>query len=151
MKHLIRLEKYPDIGEGHITLAPFSPDSIGQGTWTFLPNTSVCYNMECYNLSHTNGDNATFKVMMARGTYTFKLMHGTGSNRPILKIQVDGVTVQTVDLYSAGNVHNLVNTQANIIIAATGIKNITYLVDGKNGASSDYYALTTVIQMYRTA
>lgn len=139
-------------GEGHITILPYSYDSIGQGTWPVNINATYFLNGQGVNTTHADGDNLSYKVYLDAGTYTIMvLIAETLANRGIMDIDIDAVEVASFDLYSPGIVKNVRVTDVGNVIAAAGLKTLRIRVDGKNPASSDHYINFCYIALWRTA
>ena len=98
-----------------------------------------------------NGDEIHYSVYLAKGTYTFGMLYLKTNANGIIDIYIDADEVASFDSYSAGNVFNSWGTQANIVVAASGLKTINFKIDGKNGASSNYYTYTSYLVFWRTA
>lgn len=58
-----------DVGAGNVFALPRDPDAIGQGTWALIGSGSQI-NGYLYNTTHADGDNCSFNVFLAKGTYT---------------------------------------------------------------------------------
>jgi len=140
-----------DSGEGHIILLAQDYDSIGQGTYVTQINSSQFFNGAFYNSSLADGDNISYKVFLAAGTYTLRLLVMTGSNAPILDVDIDAAEVASFDLYTGSTVYNSLQSQVDIAVATSGLKTLKLRVDGKNGSSSSYKASVSVIALWRTA
>lgn len=147
---MIRLEKYPDVGEGHIFLMPLKWNILN-GTWAMQVNTSQAFNFNYYNSSNADNNSISTTLYLARGTYTIQLLTGTSTDRAIIDIDIDGVEVASTDLYSAGTVYNVIREAVDIPVLTSGLKTLTYRIDGKNGASSAYYGSFSALIFIRTA
>ena len=91
------------------------------------------------------------QVYLAAGTYTLRLIGGKNSNAGILDIYLDAVEVASFDQYVAVPVYNQVFTQAGIVVASSKLYTLTCKVDGRNGASSNFYVYLGIIALWRTA
>lgn len=138
-------------GAGHITIIPTSYASIGQGVWTFAPETSGLLQLRQINPSQTNGDNISWNVYLAKGTYTIKLCTYTHSNAPIIDIDIDGTEVFSFDLYAAVGTFNVFQTQAGIVIPAANLYALKWRVHGKNPLSGNYRSHLFYIALWRTS
>ena len=125
-------------------------DSIGQGTWVFPVNTSQHFSSACQNSTTADGDNISFKVWLAKGTYSITLDYWKNNNQGIIKIDIDGTTVMTVDQYNSSATSNMQTTETGINVSTSGLKTITFKVDGKNASSSDYWGVFSAIIIRRT-
>lgn len=138
-------------GEGHITIIPINPAAVGQGTWTNQTNTSTLLNLWFYNSSGGNGDNCSFQVYLAKGTYTLQILATTKGDYGILDVDFDAAEVASFDLYSAATTYNVVKEQASITVTESGLKTLKLRVDGKHASSIGYLAAISLISLHRTA
>jgi hypothetical protein len=143
---------YPDInpgpGEGHIIISPIAASEFGQGTWEWASSSTYSYYTMWYNTSNGDGDNLSFKVFLAKGTYILRLVTIKDTNRGILDFDLDGVEIASFDLYGA---FNNVILGAGFVVAESGLKTLKARVDGKNASSSGYFGPITMIGLFRTA
>jgi len=139
------------VGEGHIFILPAFYNTIPQGAWYFLVNTSYWLEGSFRNSSSNDGDSLTYKLYLDAGTYTLGLLTNTGSAKPIVDIDIDAVEVASFDLYSSPAGMNTILKQTGIVIASAGLKTLTYRIDGKNASSSNYNAKWQAIALWRTA
>jgi len=139
------------VGEGHITILPFSYDSIGQGTWAFTSHAGLFFGGSIANTSSTDGDNLSYKVYLDVGTYALLLFTRTHPGGPIVDFDIDAVEVASFDDYSNPGVNNVIFTQTGIIISTPGLKTLKARVDGKNASSSAYLLYLTYMALWRTA
>ncbi len=126
----------------------YSYDSIGQGTWTAWTNTNQAYR-GFYNNSKNNGDNISYKVYLAKGTYTLLFLTATSIDRGIAQILLDGTEIASWDLYSDSMINNVLKTQTGINISSDGIKTLTLKVNGKNPSSDNYIVSFSYIALIR--
>jgi len=140
-----------DAGEGHITIMPYAYQSIGQGTWAFGSSASQALYFFYYNGLGVNGDNISYNVYLAAGTYTLRLLILTSTNSGILDVDIDSTEVASFDQYSSPSVYNVLNSQTGIVIASAGLKTLRLRVDGKNASSSGWVVRVTTISLWRTA
>ncbi len=139
------------IGSGHLLIFPANYDSIGQGTWVNSVQASAVWQYYLANSTNADGDNLTYKLYMAIGTYTLRVIVTTAADEGVLDIDIDAAEIASHDLYSAGTVFNVVFTTTSIAVAAAGIKAIKLRLDGKHGSSSDHYARVISLAFWRTA
>lgn len=140
-------------GEGHINLFGQNYQTIGQGTWSLSTGSEALTfgNTIWRTTTHADGDNFTFKVFLAKGTYTLRALTNEGSNIGITDIDIDGVEVMSFDGYAGVNASNIIDTQTGIVISGNGLKTITVRTHGKNASSSDYYLYFGALCLWRTA
>jgi hypothetical protein len=139
-----------DIGEGHIPIFPWAYVSIGQGTWAFQHNASMAYQSQWFNTSNADGDNISYAVSLAKGTYTLKILGYRATNRGICDVDIDEDEVAEIDTYGAAD-ENHIWSQTGITISSSGLKTLKLRIDGKNASSTDYYISISMMVLYRTA
>lgn len=102
------------------------------------------------NLSDgAQNDQISFDFACGAGTYTIELLHLAYTNRGTYTIEVDGVSVGTIDGYAAA----LTPTRgllAGVAISA-GAHTLTLLMATKNAAASGYEGLVERLILTRTA
>ncbi len=138
------------IGEGHITIFPFSYSGITQGTWgLFADGTQFCYG-GMFNSSVTQNDQIDYKAYLDVGTYTFFILARTQSICAILSLLIDGSTVGTIDLYSLILANNQPFSITGINITTPGLKTISFKAATQNGASTGWALTWTYAAFFRT-
>ena len=140
-----------DVGEGHIVIFPYFYNTIGQGTWALNYYSQNIFGTGFFNTTFADGDNLTFEVYLAAGTYTLRMIHAKQTNSCILDIDIDAAEVASFDTYADPISYNEIATQTAINVAAAGLKTITIRVDGKNASSSGYVIVVQAIAFWRTA
>lgn len=135
-------------GSGSIHLFGHNIDSVTQGTWAATIDNSYMFNHMWSNSTSADGDEIHFSTYMAAGTYTCNLQGRRNTNQGIVKIYIGEDLVATFDKYGT-SLGTALYTQTGISVTA-GLKDITYVIDGKNGSSSDYFGMFGVISFYRT-
>lgn len=91
------------------------------------------------------------KVLLDAGTWTFTYIGDTYVNQGIITVTIDGVSVATIDSYSAGAVYSVPSTTTGIVLASAGIKTVRLEITGKNASSSGYNFLSEWYTFNRTA
>jgi hypothetical protein len=136
---------------GGTTIMPIKPDAVNTGTWTLNQSTSTVF--ACYSQgSNADGNNCTYKVPMAAGTYTIQVIYGQGTNFAKFDIQIDGaVVVSGIDGYAGGDAWNTISETTGVTITSGGIKNLKVIHNGKNGLSSGYFSRIEGIIIRQTA
>lgn len=142
-----------DAGEGHILLLPYNCNTTPQGVWAIAMDINQGLAFYFNNAgSLADGDNYTLKCYLQAGTYTLRILSAKSNSSAIVDIDIDGVEVASFDLYDASPaLYNQADTQANILVAASGLKTITVRVDGRNVASGSWYLNITTLAFWRTA
>ena len=138
-------------GEGHIELLPLSYSAVNAGTWATWVDAESFFGWVFGNSTHDDLDEVDYQAYMAAGTYTFMILINKSPESGILDIDVNGVEVASFDLYTAGWSRNNRLTQAAIAIATSGLKTITFRVDGKHASSTNHYAIYAYACFWRTA
>lgn len=113
--------------------------SIVQGTWSFSSDTGCYMAGSWYNTSSADGDGLTYDISLDAGTYTLIVLSKKWSDRGIVKFYLDATLIATIDLYAAAATRNVIDRTTSISVASSGTYTLTRIVDGKNGASSDYF------------
>ena len=141
----------PSAGGTQAYIMPENYNSIGQGTWAYGVDDALYLNGRFTNTSETNGDNISYKVYLAAGTYTLRFHCLKGNSHGIVDIDIDGVEKASFDLYNAANIINQVISATGIVVAVGGLKTVRLRMDGKNGASSSYRMYLMAFSFWRTA
>lgn len=138
-------------GEGHITILPYSYVNIGQGAW-FLVLNPVYYLYSVFsNAPGVNGDNISYQVYLAKGTYTLLLVATKGTSQCIIDFDRNATEIASFDLYRAPVNYNERNIQAGIVVATAGLYTLKMRVDGKNALSTGFNFEPGYIVLWRTA
>ena len=94
-----------------------------------------------------DGDRYMCNMILEPGTYQFILLGITNSSSGIVDLYVDGVLVGSgIDLYSASTAYNVNSIVNNVSVIGNGYHLIEWVVNGKNGSSSDYQVGITYCQ-----
>jgi len=137
--------------KGHITIIPLSYDSIGQGAWNWYKESNYLLNGLFVNGSNADNDSINYKLYLEKGTYTLLYISNTNNNYGIAGIYIDGVHIVDFDCYSVALAITVNNKQTGIKITNSGIKTLQIKINGKNPASSDYFAGIEYIALWRTS
>jgi hypothetical protein len=99
------------------------------------------------------GSEINFDVVLSSGIWTFELMHVQSPTKGIYTVQLDGVTVGTIDGYSANTNGDwgIRSVVTGISVATTGKKRLKLLMATQNASSSGYSGQIVHIQLRRTA
>lgn len=138
-------------GEGHITVLPFSYDSIGQGTWEYGTDSTAYFQGWLKCASHTDGDEVSFKVYLDAGTYTILMMGREHTYCAIVDVYIDEDVVATFDWYGGSGVSNIEKRDTGNVVATAGLKTLKCKVNGKHASSTDYFLYIQYIALWRTA
>ena len=136
----------PEVGEGHITILPWNYSAVVQGTWVIYPSATAIPWIE--NDSHSQNDQLDFKVYLAVGTYTFKLLYIRETYAAILTLLIDGVSVGTIDC-NGSEALNQIGQITGIPISTGGLKTVSIKAATKTG--SNWYLLLQSLCFFRTA
>lgn len=102
-------------------------------------------------MARANGDNLTYNIYLAKGTYTIGLFGDMSASEPIITLSIDGADVADFDRYVPGNVRNVLQVDAGNVVAVGGLKTLNMRVNGKNPAGVDFFARLQAIIFWRTA
>lgn len=147
---MIRLEKYPDIGEGLISIIPSFHNSVN-GTWSYITHNSLVSNAYYRNSTESDGDYLDFNVFLSTGTYVINLLCMKYGSAGIIDFLVDGVEVGSIDTYSVATIYNSLYTSPAFKITSSGLKKLRVIIDGKHAGSASYNAAIVYLGLSRTA
>lgn len=126
------------------------PGGESNTNWnTLTGGVSTMFNATLTSSGAVNAE-VNFTVLLAPGTWTFRLHHYKGTNRGISSVQLDGVEIGTIDGYSASTVE-AVSDIAGVVVAAPYKKTLKLKITGKNASSSNYFGLIQKLVWFRTA
>lgn len=136
----------------HIELLPIGTTPVANTNWpgTYVQDTQCAYGGTMNSASNQN-DEVSFDVVLAAGTWTFQLLHLANTDAGIYTVQLDGVTVGTIDGYVASITKNVISVVSGISVATTGKKRLKLKMATKNGSSSSYKGRIQKIEFQRTA
>ena len=136
-------------GEGHIMVGLWESLTVVAGDWGLDVGT---YGFTVANsTTPADNDEITYKVYLAKGTYTVGITAPKGTNRPILDIEIDGVSKGTIDLYFYISDPDYKDISISFDNSSSGIKTLGLKVNGKNGSSSAYLIEILSVTLFRTA
>jgi len=138
------------LGDGSVTIVPFKPVAVVQGTWTSGVTAVHLLSHQFVNSTMDDLDECNFKVMLAQGTYTLQVPAYAAGNRGIKKIYLDAVLIATFDSYAGVNAV-VIHEQTGIVVSAGKLYTLTLKIDGKNAASSDYEGNVSAFNFIKTA
>jgi hypothetical protein len=101
--------------------------------------------------SGTQNDEVAWDIVLAAGTWTFKLYHTQSTNRGIYTVSLDGSSVGTIDGYNASPINNVTSSITSISVGTTQKYELKLKMATKNGSSSGYYGSFNMCQWNRTA
>jgi len=135
----------------NVDLIPIDGDAVAGG-WTFFINTSQILNGYYINsVAPANNDQVTFPLVLGKGTYEVSMIYITSSNRAKLDVALDGnIIINQLDQYSAAAIYNVIHRESAVVIRHP-TRTISFKVNGKNAASSDYYVNCSLISFRRVA
>jgi len=137
-----------DQGGGMVVLPAAYPDSV-VGTWvrTNAGDDLNCFYNSYYNSSEAQNDAINFKLYMAPGTYTLKLIGVQNADKGVATCKVDGVSVGTLDFNGALS-YVLGTVSDTISITTAGVKTFQIICATKTGTK--YSLNLAAIIIYRT-
>ena len=135
----------------NVDLIPTDGDAVA-GTWNFVVDANQILTGHYVNdTSHANNDQVTFPFALGKGTYEVSMIYLTTPNRGKLDIALDGnIIINQLDQYSAGVIFNVIHRELAVVIRHP-TKTLSFRVNGKNAASSDYHANCSLISFRRVA
>ncbi len=122
------------------TSAEISPASLKMttgGTYVSAIEPNCYAKMWWYIVPHTLNDELQGKFYLGAGSYTMRLWRGQHTDFGIATIQIDGVTVATVDAYGALT-YSIMQDVTGVSIGTNGTHTISIKVTSKNGSSTGY-------------
>lgn len=128
---------------------PMSDVIAPTGVWTPVYIADVAFYGWVNESDGVQGSTATYDFDCYPGTYEFELRHLPFQNRGVYGIEVDGVSVGTVDGY-AGSLSPARTVVASIVLTG-GQHTIELAMLTKNASSSGYLGMVERILLTRTA
>jgi hypothetical protein len=122
------------------------------GTYTVAINTSRRFNSFLYASARADGDKFLFRRYFSGGTYTASMLYSEGADTGILDIGVDSdstAVFNQLDTYSASADSN--KKSYSTVTISRGFHDISFLVNGKNASSSNYYTRLINLQFKKIA
>lgn len=101
--------------------------------------------------SGAQNNEVSWPIVLAAGTWTFRLTHVTGSDRGIYSVRLDAVDQGTIDGYSGSGLDDQVSDVTGIVVATTGKKTFALKMATKNASSGNYYGFIQHCTWFRTA
>jgi len=127
-----------------------APDAVGQGTWARTVNTSALYNALFANSTTADADEFSVNFYCPAGTYTIRFNALQSTNQGIVDIYLDGSEIDSQDLY-AGSASYIYIHEITGRVLTEGEHTLRFVIDGKNGSSSDFVFSTDGVTIQRTA
>ena len=142
---------YPPNSVRRIDMLPFATPDVVTGTWTVTGDTASIH--AGYLASSAQNDALSWDVHLDAGTWEVDILTRTGSDKGIADVQIDGSTVEAVDLYSGSGTRNvqLTASGAGGVLTWSGTRTLKILMDTKNVSSSAYRAQIQQVSLRRTA
>lgn len=138
-------------GVGHITILPINYEAIVQGTWTLYVFTDQVLNHVWYNSTAAINDEINYKVYLAKGTYTLRMLGRTYDSAGIMDVQIDGGSIASFDWWTLANIPNVMKSDTGNVIATPGLKTLTLKISAKNAEAAAYGCNVSYIALWRTA
>lgn len=138
-------------GEGHILIPCWAYSAVKSGsTWGYGTTADNMLYQRIYNSSAANLDWIEYKVFLAAGTYTMKVLYEKHSDGGIVDIDFNGVEKASIDMRCDNPFDpNKVHTTENIVVGSPGLVTIRFRLDGTSG--SYYWGYLCAIVLFRTA
>lgn len=131
-----------------INMLTNEPSAIQQGTWETTIDSTYPYSGYLSNTSNSNGDSWSITIQCPAGVYSLRFHAPKGNDRGILDIKIDNIAKGSEDLYSSTSNKGFVK-EIPYLELEEGMHTITFVVDGKNANSSDYYFYCSGISLQR--
>ena len=138
-------------GEGHIVIFPLDYSSIGAGDWALNINALSWYSAYLKQTTPANGDNISYQVYLAAGTYSLLVIHHKNTVAGIVDIYIDATEVASIDMYLNPLTWNYRNVTTGISVATSGLKTLKFQLHGKHASSSNYSGYIVYAALWRTA
>lgn len=128
---------------------PLLRPALTTGTWTTPLQIS---NFDNFYLQSGNAisDYAEWPVLLCAGTWRIDAVGRVDDNRGISTFYFDGVSVGTMDWYSASQLDNQFKEITSITVAVSGRKTLRMASASKNGSSAGYYLTINTVVLTRT-
>jgi len=135
----------------NVDLIPTDGDAVA-GTWNFAVDANqILLGYYSNSATHANNDQVTFPLTLGKGTYEVSIIYPTSNDAGKQDISLDGnIIINQLDQYSAGTVYNVIHRESAVVIRHP-TKTISFTVNGKNAASSNYYVSCSLISFRRVA
>ena len=101
--------------------------------------------------SGTVNDVIRWDIVLAAGTWTFKLYHTQSTNRGIYTVSLAGASQGTIDGYNASPTNNVTSSITGITVATSQKYEFALTMATKNASSSSFFASFAMCQWHRTA
>lgn len=99
----------------------------------------------------SQNDEIVWNVYLDSVTWKFPLIYNSFASAGIATIQLDGSTVGTIDMYSAGTTRNVYSEITGIAVATPGVKAMKVLLATKNASSTRYDAILQSLAWIQTS
>lgn len=132
-----------------IDINPMAAAAVSAVTWSTKTVDTAQLGNGYLQASVQNAE-LNFDVVLAAGTWDIRILSLTNNLSGIYTVQLDGVTVGTIDHYSASVVRNIWGAVNSVAVATSGKKRLKFLMATKNASSTDYRGYLTAIQLQRT-
>ena len=133
----------------NVDLIPTDGDAVA-GAWDCIINNAQILSGYYINVAPANNDQVTFPLVLGKGTYEVSMIYRTSNERGKLDVALDGNIIINLDQYSAATIYNVIHRESAVVIRHP-TKTISFKVNGKNAASSNYYVCCSLISFRRVA
>lgn len=110
---------------------------------TLITSATHRHGLYSFQNAAANADTFTHSISLAAGTYTFTVFGLSSTNCGKIDWTLDGTAIGTQDWYSDPLAYNVSKSVASFIVATSGVHTLQGKLNGKNGGSSDYFAILT--------
>lgn len=141
---------------------PIFTGSASNTNWdTIFANTAVESELIGNGMLTSSGgvnDEIVYKVLLAAGTWTLRLMHWADVNRGRYEVFFDASTPTSlsgsanyIEGYAASDTPNTRNTITGIVIPSTAVYSLKLKMASKHASATDYYGCIQELALIRTA
>jgi hypothetical protein len=112
--------------------------SDGTGSWSpTVVDASQAYGFRAVFNPGADGAALYGRVWLDAGTYTFKYMGTSSTNRAKTDIYLDSTAIASgLDWYAASQTYNVVKTASAIVVATPGYHHLRIVLNGRNASNT---------------
>ena len=137
----------------NISIDTWGYATVTQGIFTRVLNSRWYQGKYLENVNPLDGDQVDYRIFIVAGTYTISVIHAKSFLMGILKVLIDSAEKGSIDCYVDANSTEFMaqTTIYNVVVPITGIKIVSFKVDGKNPAAANYYINVSALFLDKTA
>lgn len=115
---------------------------VGNG-FTYTNDALNFFAYRCYQNAPANGDSFGWYANLQAGTYKMGVWFEKYTDRGKQDISIGSIAVGTIDTYNAALNRDQLTIFTGIIIPSTGNYLVKSVVNGKNGASTNFFMMNS--------